>query len=192
MRIRSKIVGLGVASAAVVGLTLGLYMARASAESSERSLLTLDRTLREDFDRNAKLEVETTISMLQLIADRAARGEINLDEAKRQGAALLRGLRYGKDGYFWADTVDGTNVVLLGRADEGKNRLQKTDSGGKRFVEEFLSKGRAGGGFIDYTFTRVAGGAPVPKRAYTLQFAPFGWVVGTGNYVDDIDALVGK
>jgi methyl-accepting chemotaxis protein len=190
MQIRSKIVALGVGSGLAVGLVLGGYALKLSTDMSERRISELDRQLRSNFDRNARLEVETAVSLLKALSERATRGEISLDEAKKSGATLLRDLRYDKDGYFFADTFDGVNVVLLGRADEGKSRIDKADTRGKLFVREFLSHGHAGGGYTDYYFVRKEGGEPLPKRAYTLEFAPFGWVIGTGNYVDDIDALV--
>jgi methyl-accepting chemotaxis protein len=95
-----------------------------------------------------------------------------------------------RTGYFWADDFFGVNVVLLGRTDEGKSRFDKLDAKGKPWVRDFLAKGRAGGGYTDYYMVRKEGGQQVPKRAYTLAFEPFGWVVGTGNYVDDIEASV--
>ena len=59
-----------------------------------------------------KSEVETAVSMLQAIYAKHQRGEMTLEKAKALGADLLRELRYGTDGYFWADTTEGINVVL--------------------------------------------------------------------------------
>ena len=192
MRIAGKIICLGVGTGMAVALTLGAYMLKLSSDASERRIEELERSLRQDFDRNARLQVETAVSMLKRLSDRVSRGEMKLDDAKKVGADLLRELRYDKDGYFWADTTEGVNVVLLGRPDEGKNRVDKLDKKGNAFVRELLRAGRAGGGYTDYYFPRKEGGDALPKRAYTLEFAPFGWVVGTGNYVDDIAALVAQ
>ncbi|GEJ57372.1 methyl-accepting chemotaxis protein [Anaeromyxobacter diazotrophicus] len=190
MRTTGKIIVLGVGAAVLVGAGLGLYMVKLSADDTDVRIAELDRTLRENFDRNARLQVEQAVSMLQQIVDRANRGELSQEQAKLMGADFLRKLRYDKDGYFWADDYDGVNVVLLGRADEGKSRIDKPDAKGKRWVRDFLSNGRSGGGYTDYYMVRQEGGPQLPKRAYTLAFAPFGWVVGTGNYVDDIEVAV--
>jgi methyl-accepting chemotaxis protein len=192
MRITGKIVALGVGSAIAVGGALGIYMARASEEAAQRRIAATEKTLRDDFDRNARLEVELAVSSLKPFAERARQGELSLEDAKRQAAELLRQLRYDGEGYFWADTTEGVNVVLLGRADEGKSRLDKTDGKGNAFVRDFLRHGTAGGGYTDYYFVRTEGGPQLPKRAYTLEFKPFGWVVGTGNYIDDIDREVAQ
>jgi len=130
-----------------------------------------------------KCEVETAVSMLQAIFDKHQTGELNLYEAKKLGADLLRDLRYGKDGYFWADTIEGVNVVLYGRKDvEGINRLEAQDHKGNYFIKDILTAGIAGGGYIEYWFPKLKETEAVPKRSYSLLFKPFGWVIGTGYY----------
>ncbi|MBP7764882.1 MAG: cache domain-containing protein [Deltaproteobacteria bacterium] len=133
-------------------------------------------------DALIKSQVETAVSMLAAIHARQQKGEFGPEKARALGAGLLRELRYGKDGYFWADTTGGINVVLYGRKDtEGRNRLNDRDDKGVFYVKEFLAKGKTGG-YVEYHFTKKGQAAPVPKRSYVLLFEPFGWVVGTGYY----------
>ena len=130
-----------------------------------------------------KSEVETAISMLQAVFAKHRQGEMTLEQAKKLGADLLRELRYGKDGYFWADTEEGVNVVLYGRKDvEGRNRLADKDRKGTFYVKEFLGKAKAGGGYVEYWFPKQRESTAQPKRSYVLPFKPFGWIVGTGYY----------
>ncbi len=134
-------------------------------------------------DMLIKSEVETAVSMLQAIHAKHQRGEMTLEEAKELGTDLLRELRYGTDGYFWADTTEGVNVVLYGRKDvEGRNRLEDKDPKGTYYVKEFLAKGKAGGGYAEYWFPKKRQTIAQPKRSYTLLFEGFGWVVGSGYY----------
>ncbi len=134
-------------------------------------------------DMVIKSEVETAVSMLQAIYEKHRKGEITLEQAKKLGADLLRELRYGDDGYFWADTTEGVNVVLYGRKDvEGRNRLEDRDPKGTYYIKELLAKGKAGGGYVDYWFSKKGQSTAQPKRSYVLPFEPFGWVVGTGYY----------
>ena len=128
-------------------------------------------------------EVETAVSMLQAISAKHERGEMTLEKAKELGADLLRELRYGTDGYFWADTTEGVNVVLYGRKDmEGRNRLEDKNQKGTFYVKELLAKAKAGGGYVEYCLTKKGQTAEQPKRSYVLLFEPFGWVVGSGYY----------
>ena len=188
---RTKILLLVLASCCALGTPTGVIAFKELLDSDTRFTETHRQSLSSDFDTQAKSQVQTATSMLQGLSDRQQRGELTLEEAKKQGAALLRGLKFGKDGYFWADTPDGTNVVYLGKDVEGKNRLNLKDAKGKYLIQEIIKNGRQpDGGFTDYQFPRPGGPEAFPKRSYSLYFKPFDWVVGTGNYVDDLDAVV--
>jgi methyl-accepting chemotaxis protein len=133
-----------------------------------------------------KSQIETAISMLQAVYAKQQQGELTIEQAKQLGADLLRGLRYGQDGYFWADTTEGISVVLYGRKDfEGKNRLEYKDAKGKFIIRDFIAKAKAGGGYVDYWFPKMDETVPLPKRSYVQLFEPFGWVIGTGYYLKD-------
>ncbi len=130
-----------------------------------------------------KSEVETAVSILQALYTKHQQGEMTLEQAKKLGADLLRELRYGDEGYFWADTTEGVNVVLYGRKDvEGRNRLEDKDQQGTYVTKEFLAKAKAGGGYGEYWFPMRGETTPQLKRSYVLLFKPFGWVVGSGYY----------
>src|SRR5512135_387617 len=130
-------------------------------------------------DLMIKSEVETAISILQTIFSKHQKGELTLEQAEQLGAELLRGLRYGNDGYFWADTTEGVNVVLYGRKDvEGRNRINDKDPNGTFYIKEFMAKAKTGGGYVEYLFPKKGDSKPQPKRSYVLPFKPFGWVVG--------------
>jgi methyl-accepting chemotaxis protein len=136
-------------------------------------------------DQLVKYEVETALSMLEAIETKHKRGEMTLEAAKRLGADLLRELRYGEGGYFWADTLEGVNVVLYGRKDvEGKNRLEEKDASGIYYLKVAIAAAKAGGGYLEYHYPKKGGNEPKSKRSYVKLFEPFGWVVGTGYYLE--------
>ena len=114
-----------------------------------------------------KSQVETAVSMLRAIQAKCQRGEMSMEKAKELGAGLLRELGYGNDGYFWADTLEGVNVVLQGRKDvEGRNRLQDSDLNGYGYVKAFLTTAQAGGGYVEYLFPKPGQSKAQPKRSY--------------------------
>ena len=120
--------------------------------------------------------------------------QLTPEQAKKEAADLVRTLRYddGK-GYFWVDTYEGVNVVLLGRDSEGKSRMNATDPSGRHFIQEMIANGRkAGGGFTDLMFAKPNETEPLPKRNYTAAFEPYQWVVGTGVWIDYIDTMVAQ
>ena len=157
----------------MIFFSLSLY----AEESAERAVPAQDLLV--------KSEVETAISMLGAIYAKHKEGEMSLVEAKKLGADLLRELRYGTDGYFWADTTEGVNVVLYGRKEvEGRSRLEERDKKGTFYIREILAKAGAGGGYVEYWFPKRGEAIARPKRSYLLPFEPFGWVVGSGYYPD--------
>ncbi|MBN1938527.1 MAG: cache domain-containing protein [Candidatus Aminicenantes bacterium] len=158
----------------------GLFLAAASADPA---LAQAGKT--ETRDLLVKSQVETAVSLLQAVYGKYQKGEMSLEKAKQLGADLLRELRYGTDGYFWADTTAGVNVVLYNRKDtEGRNRLEDKDAKGFAYVKSFLEKGKAGGGYVEYLFTKLGDSVQYPKRSYVKLFEPFGWVVGSGYYLE--------
>lgn len=163
----------------VLFLAIGLITANSYA--GEEAKITANDTLSKDI--LIKNEVETAVSMLAAIDKKQKRGEMTPSGAKRLAADLLRELRYGDEGYFWADTEEGDNVVLYGREDiEGKNRLDAKDSDGVSYIREFIRLASEGGGYIDYRFPKLGQDMPVSKRSYVMPFKPFNWVIGSGYY----------
>ena len=76
-------------------------------------------------------------------------------------------------------------------ATEGTNRLDWTDEDGKHMVADFIEIGKTdAGGFTDFKFPKLGSDKPEPKRSYTAPYRPYSWVIGTGNYIDDIDKAV--
>lgn len=187
-----KVVGLTVGAALVIGFVMAVSMEYVLHRQSRADLQLYEESLRKDFDRLIKNEVETAVGMLEAIHSMQRNGRFSREEAKTLAADLTRELRYGEEGYFWVDTEEGKNVVLLGRDAEGSNRMDLQDVKGNYLIQEIIEAGTSGGGYTDYWFPKKEGGEALPKRGYSLEFEPYDWVVGTGNYTDDIDAIVAE
>ncbi len=144
-----------------------------------------------DYDENIKNQVQNAITMLDYYNQQIQAGTISKEEGMKQAADCLRGLKYGEEGYFWADYSNGTNVVLLGKDTEGTNRMDTQDVNGFKMVEDFITTAvKDGYCFNEYWFPKAGETEPSPKRAYTQYYEPFDWVIGTGNYIDSLDAKV--
>ena len=151
----------------------------------------LEEAVRNQYDESIRQQVDNAISMLDQYYAAYEAGECTLEEAKKQGADVLRELRYGDSGYFWADDTEGNNIVLLGSATEGTNRMGTKDGNGYEMVRDIIAVGQQpDGGYCDYVFPKEGGTENLPKRSYSRLYEPFGWVIGTGNYTDYIDEIV--
>jgi methyl-accepting chemotaxis protein len=159
--------------------------------SSNREMLgKIDSIMRENFDFNARLEVETALSSMHAVNTLVEKGIIRKSDSQTAAMGILRELRYNKEGYFWADTPKGDNLVLYGSKTEGTNRFEARDAKGKYMVKEIIEKGMSGGGYADYWFPKKGETEPKPKRSYSAYSDTYDVVVGTGNYIDDIDTAV--
>lgn len=190
IKVRTKMLMLGIMMIGVMAVVCLLFVGKMN-DISEQSLEELEMAMNSSYDSEIKGQVETAISLLESVYADYESGQYTLDEAKELGASLVRDLRYGDSGYFWVDTYEGENVVLLGNDTEGTNRYNATDVQGNYYVQDFVSFGRqAEGGYTDYYFVKEGETVELPKRAYTKAFEPFEWVVGTGNYIDDISTAI--
>lgn len=169
-------------------LLMGLFAIRQVIKMEGNAEAVLKESIQQDYDDSIREQVENAISMLDAVNAKYEAGEYTLEEAKKVGADMLRELRYGEEGYFWADTYEGDNVVLLGSDTEGTNRMEATDAAGYPMVKEIIRVGmEPEGGYTDYVFPKEGETEASSKRSYSKAYEPFQWVIGTGNYIDHID-----
>lgn len=151
-----------------------------------------------DTERNLMLDetkkrlthlVENTLSLLGHYYSLYESGEMTEREAIAMAKATVSDLRYGKDGYFWIDNTDYILQVLPPNpAAEGMDRENLKDVKGKQMVKELVDGAVSRGSvFVEYWFPRLANEEAFPKLGYAALFDPWDWVVGTGEYIDNID-----
>jgi methyl-accepting chemotaxis protein len=113
-----------------------------------------------------------------------------MEDAKQAIAQLRYGPR-GKD-YFWINDMAPKMVMHPIKPElDGKDLSGSQDPNGKKLFVEFVNvcKDR-GEGFVDYMWPMPGHDAPVPKLSYVRLFEPWGWIVGTGIYLDDVEQAV--
>jgi methyl-accepting chemotaxis protein len=101
----------------------------------------------------------------------------------------LRDLRYGSNDYFFAYDRTGVSHVAPDPKTEGQTRWDLKDFDGVPFVRELIEGAARGGAFVAYRYPRAGGTEPTSKLAYSMTFKPNGWMIGSGVYIDDIDAI---
>lgn len=112
-------------------------------------------------------------------------------EAQLQAKEALRPLRYGNDDYFFIYDFDARAIMVAGNPKlEGQQFVGKTDAKGFKMWDAIVEKAKAGSGFIDYAFPRAGQSESKPKLAYVVGIQEWQWALGTGVYIDDVDAAV--
>ena len=192
---RTQFLMVMVGASLITMICMGIIFFKSSLDATEEEVNEYKETLIADVERELKIETETAISVIDSVYKRQQAGQITEEQAKTEAAALIRAMRYDNGaGYFWIDTYEGVNVVLLGRTEtEGKSRINLTDPTGKAFIREMIENGqKSGGGYTDLLFAKPNETTPLPKRNYTASFAPYRWIVGTGIWIDYIDNKVAE
>ncbi|MBY7819800.1 cache domain-containing protein [Vibrio fluvialis] len=113
------------------------------------------------------------------------------DDAKAKVKKVLTKLRYGSDGYFFAYDANGINLVHPTQPELiGQDLLKLQDSEGDYLIEALLFQAQSGGGFHQYLWQKPSSGEVVPKLSYVEWLDKWGWMVGTGLYIEDVSQEV--
>ncbi|WP_419788405.1 EAL domain-containing protein [Pseudodesulfovibrio sp.] len=131
------------------------------------------------------------IKSLSHLEQQVRQGHLTEDEARRSAKEMLRSMRYGPEGkdYFWINDTTPKMIMHPYRTDlEGKELSGFRDEKGKLIFKEFVRTAhRQDGGFVDYYWQwKDRPGQISHKMSYVREFHPWGWIVGTGIYVDDV------
>ena len=115
-------------------------------------------------------------------------------DLKNRLKGIVEGVRYGKNGYFWINDLDAVIVMHPIKPQlNGKNLYKFKDKGGKQIFKEFAAVAKAAGdGFVDYVWPKPGFDKPQLKVSYVTLFKPYGWVIGTGEYVSDVSSQLKK
>ena len=135
--------------------------------------------------------VFTAHSIVKHYYDQSTRGKMTEHEAKEAAHAALAAIRYDKTNYVFITDTDA-NIVMhpIKPALDGRNMSQTKDPNGFRLFQAFADIAKSQGeGRVNYIWAHPRDGEPAPKISYVKLFAPWNWIVGTGVYVDDVEAL---
>lgn len=136
--------------------------------------------------------VEAAYSEIEALHAQVSGGKLTEPEAKARAVELLKGLRYAQGNYVWIQTLEPRMVSHPTKPElNGTGLGDIKDSRGKRLYVAFAEAAqKTEGGFVDYYFTKPGLGGDFPKVSFVKGFLPWGWVVGSGVYVDDVDRQV--
>jgi methyl-accepting chemotaxis protein len=134
--------------------------------------------------------VQSAAGILQHYHALEAAGGISREAAQKQAAEIIRNLRYDGQEYFWIN--DQTPVMVMHPTNpklEGQNLSGFKDPDGKALFNEMVAISKSqGAGQVNYRWPKPGASDPVPKVSYVQLFKPWGWIIGSGVYVDDVQA----
>lgn len=134
---------------------------------------------------------QAALKIVEGFAAEAQSGRLSEQEAQRQAKAVLKNIRYGEDGYI---SILGMNASTIQNPavpqNDGKDMRDFKDPQGFYVFREAarLASTPAGTGFLNFMWLRPGSRAPSAKLAYINTYKPWGWILLSGLYVDDIEA----
>ena len=133
-------------------------------------------------------ELQNYISLAMTAINHEYTNEANgRREAKKAVKQILHNLNYADDGYFFAYDRSGTSLVNPQTPDiVGGNLWYLKDEGGSFVIQELMRKAVEGGGFHTYIWNKPSTGQKSPKLGFAAYLPKWGWMFGTGLYLDDI------
>jgi methyl-accepting chemotaxis protein len=114
-------------------------------------------------------------------------GKISEQEAQLRAREEIRNLRYAGNEYLFIYDYDGVRLAMTDGKTEGKSFNDLKDANGVYLIRELVAAARKGGGFVTYHFPKPGTDTPLPKLSYAVGFDAWGWMIGTGVYIDDVD-----
>jgi two-component system NarL family sensor kinase len=107
--------------------------------------------------------------------------------------AILSSLDYGRDGYFFVYSLDG-RVLMHSRQPEliGQNLWELRDPQGRPTIQQLIHQAKAGGGYVEYLWRKPSSSLLAPKLGYVVAVPQWNWMLGTGLYLDGIEATMAE
>jgi signal transduction histidine kinase len=174
------------------GLTILLFVSTISLYILPR----FKQTVNQDKQALIKELIDSAYDLFEYYHQQVLDGKITQQQAQQQVIEHIRVMRYGPENkdYFWINDLEPKMIMHPYRTDlEGQNVADYADRKGKLLFMEFIETATAPdkAGYVDYMWQwKDDPEKIVPKVSYVRQFEPWGWIIGTGVYVEDVKAEI--
>ncbi len=134
--------------------------------------------------------VQTASGLLDYYQHLESAGTLSRAQAQAQAIEAIRGLRYNQTDYFWINDLHPVMIMHPAKPElVGQDLSQVKDPDGVEVFNAMVKVAKAqGAGVVNYRWPKPGASAPVEKTSYITLFAPWGWIIGSGVYVDDVEA----
>jgi len=179
--IASKVMSISMATVILISAVNFLYL-----------LPNLEHQVLLEREFTLKSVVDLPVELMAEYDARAQKGEFTLAEAQSRAKTRIREMRYAGNEYFWINDVNAAIVMHPIKPElEGKDQSGMKDPNGKAIFTEFANVAKAGGeGIVEYLWPKPGSDVPVEKLSYVKLYKPWGWVVGSGLYMDDLQKVL--
>jgi len=138
--------------------------------------------------------VESVWGIVDHFAQQEAQGTVTREQAQSLAMNAVKSTRFAEDNYFWINDLKPAMVMHPVSPElDGKNLSGNKDPNGKALFVEMAQVARdSGAGFVNYQWAKPGFKQPVDKVSFVKLVPEWGWIVGAGLYLDDVQAALGK
>ena len=189
MKLRQKVIFLAITPLILALCAIALFVRHQAITLAQQQRETIQHAYLSSKESELKHYVTLAMHSISHLYDSGKRDPATMDEAKR----ILATLSYGDDGYFFLYDFQG-NSLMHPRQPElvGRNLWEMRDAKGEPTIQRLVARAKAGGGLQRYNWAKPSANKTAPKLGYVLPMNNWGWMIGTGIYLDDVDAALAK
>jgi methyl-accepting chemotaxis protein len=167
---------------------LGILIMAAVCLISERQMIMRER------QSNVSQNVEVAHGLIVYFHNEVSQGKMTDEEGRQRALQTIKGLRYNGSEYFWVNDLSPKMIMHPIKPDlDGNDLTNYKDPTGKSLFVEFVKTVKtSGSGFVFYMWPKPGSANPVQKVSFVKGFAPWGWIIGSGVYIDTVDATIAQ
>ena len=189
MKLKAKILLLAVAPLLIAIVVIGALLVVETRKLEQQQAQLLEDVLL----GTKREELRNYISLAMTSIDHLYGAGRDDEVAKEQARAILTSMNFGDDGYFYVYAYDGLSLVHPRQPDlVGTNLWNMRDSDGTWVIRELIARAQEGGGFQPYLWPKPSTAKIERKLGYAVALPRWGWMLGTGIYLDDVDAAAAR
>jgi len=189
MKLRQKVIFLAITPLIFALCAIALAVQHQSALLAQQQRDTIQQAYLSSKEAELKHYVALATHSISHLYNSGRNDEATRNEAKR----ILESLSYGDDGYFFLYDMQGNTLMHPRQPDlVGKNLFEMRDALGRPTIQNLLQRARKGGGLERYMWVKPSTQKAVAKLGYVIAMPNWGWMMGTGIYLDDVDRALAQ
>jgi two-component system, NarL family, sensor kinase len=176
---------------AIVGIGIGVRHQATALARTQHATTQAAYLASKEIELRHYVDLATSaIAPLYQAAGNNARDEAML---KSRALATLEKLDFGQDGYFFVYDMHGRSLMHPREPDlVGRDLWTLRDPAGSLTIQQLVAAAARGGGYVRYVWHRPSTGKLAPKLGYVVPLERWGWMLGTGIYLDDVDTTLAR
>ncbi|MBC3918936.1 cache domain-containing protein [Undibacterium sp. CY18W] len=189
MKLRYKIILLAVAPflLSFAGIALAVFYQATFLAKQQRN------TVEQAYLASKEAELKHYVTLGNAAISHLYKSKQQSPTTREEAKKILAALDFGDDGYFYIYDMQGNNLMHPRQPDlVGKNLWGMTDPQGNFTIQDLINKAKSGGGAIRYMWEKPSMRKVMPKLGYVVMLDQWGWMLGTGIYLDDVDNALNK